>query len=334
MSLTSESVRRSMVLAGFHHHHLPASSRLAFSALPGALRPMPESQARALLDSPPVSDTPAIAAARRAARCGFGHSEPLEGVAGSVICSIVPPADPRQLAGSEQALVDSHSAVATFDADALVTTATARLRIRGVDDDLWNILTSSADPRNWSLLASDFFKKSERLEDGLELGPNDGWRGRLHEVFEWNWNPGSTAHYENFLGIDYTVERSRVRVDYWLDECRETDLGLGTTAGGLDLDGGSLTLERDGTTVISTATKNLRYTDPPNAPDGFVLTVSFLTPAVLSVWLDAAVYNGALQSIAQNRTARGPAAGRGRLRPAAGQTADSTNPAALTGSPR
>jgi hypothetical protein len=263
---------------------------------------MPEDQVRGLIDSAKASRDPRIQSAARAANCAL-----YDGAGGtSHVCSHFDFAMPDGLAGADalagEPRIDEHTPTAEFDSNDLVTTARATLKISEVSDNLWNLLVRGADPQNWRTDAPDYFTLSARQPGAVVKG--DSWKGLLHEKFEWNWNPESAARYENLLGINYQVSEKEVVVDYWLEECLSTDFGLGTVPGGLDLDGGKLTLTRDGTTVTSVATKSLRYTDPPNAPDGLVLTLSYLTPAALALWLDAAVYNGAHQAIMKDAKTR------------------------------
>jgi hypothetical protein len=265
--------------------------QLGFSSLPAKLRPLPEARARTLAHSVQPNGDARIRAAVRAAKCGFHDGAAARD---SRICSL---AD-GEVPAANQPRISRHRPSANFDPTTLVTTASATLTVHDVPEDLWRMLALGSDPQNWSKAAPDYFKESSRQEKGLKAdknGPN--WNGLLHERFEWNWNPDSSARYENMLKIDYQVGESEVRVDYWLEECLSTDFGFGEAPGGLDVDDGALVLKREGTTVTSTATKSLRYTDPPDAPDGLVLMLSYVTPATLGLWLDSAVYNAVHQTI-------------------------------------
>lgn len=316
MSLTSESMRRSVVVSRFHRFFLNRRlDRAGLGILPQSLRPLPEEAAVAELDSSPAGADDRIRSTVRAANCGYLHSMvPPAGVkGGDVVCHPVAMAAKggyglRSLAatGGKPSLpaaprVQSHQGGARFDPDSLVTKAETSLEIENVTDELWDIIAESADPQKWQKNAPDFFRTSERVdgEGGVVVSEGENWKGRLHEVFEWNWNPETVARYENFLQIDYQVSATLVTVNYWLEESIRSDLGFGSGVGGLDVDEGELIIKRDGTNVTASATKSLRYTNRTDGPDGFVVMLSYLTPATLGVWLDQSLYQGALSAIEQ-----------------------------------
>jgi len=282
MSLKSESMRRSVVLSRFHQLYLPPLGQFQLPQVPRRLRPLTEEKVKvAIRGSGGDQPDPMIRAARHAADRAHFDATPL--------LQARPHDRPR--------VVACHGA-AQFDPGTLVTRATADVTIDSVSDALWAELARDADPQMWSTNAADFFKVSARLP-GFDLLPRGGWKGRLLEKFEWNWNPDTTARYENHLHIEFNVDEHEIQLKYWLDACLSTDLGFGSQPGGLDRDGGALTITRNGNSVTSRATKELRYTDPPDAPDGFVLMLSYLTPATLGVWLDQALFQGAMRSIEQ-----------------------------------
>jgi hypothetical protein len=311
--IQSEFGRRAAVVSAFAEWQR-GNARVARRSAPGypLLRQMmPVSTAKALSslgETPPGGVTPALARARRAAASALSHHqtslrgrpapwpEDQDSYRWGSRFRLAKAATPL-----EAPAISKHTASAEFNPDLQLTSALVDLTVEGSTkeetDGLWNALVGNADPVNWQVSGHEFFKRSERvppfelLEIG-KLGPI-GWRGRLHEVFEWNWNPDNAARYENILGIDFDGNDEVVELQYWLIDCIATDLGIGLRSGGLDVDDGYYRLERtDETSIHISARKNLRYSEPQNGPEGFVTMLTYMAPTVLGLWLDQAVHEG------------------------------------------
>ncbi len=208
---------------------------------------------------------------------------------------------------AKQSVIQDHDTTSGFEPDTLITVATASMTISQASDDLWKRLVVGSDPTNWSHAASLYFKRSDPY--GERKIRKVGWEGQLHEVFQWNWNPDSVASYENILDIDFSgttakgepaesiAEATSIDIEYSLSNCIATALWAARQSGGLDIDDGHLKLTREGSSIKVDALKRLRYTQPQIAPDGFVLLLAYLTPAVLALWLDRSVYQGVSEAL-------------------------------------
>jgi hypothetical protein len=286
-------------------------SQAPIYALPRELLPLTgPSREGSLGAAPEVLADRAAARAYRSCLCALGHLKHDHAVprilahAGSgqtphrVPCCVARAESyVRAVAAAPAPTINVHDTIARFDAPTLVTTVQTTAVIENATDELWARLVAGADPQTWDDAATgtdnDFFKKSERL-DYVAKGTDarDGWTGRLHEVFEWNWNPDNSASYENILDIDLTIGAREVTMTYALSECIATDLLVVRQPGGLDVDDGhyKLTRSKDGSKIDVSAEKNIRYTEPEIGPDGFVMLMNYLTPALLAIWLDQAIY--------------------------------------------
>jgi len=324
MALTSKSGRRAVLMSSFAEWQRGDLSRSAGESrryapvysLPRELRPLPAASAMGSIEAAPKDGNDrAIVRTCRSAFCAL-HSHQSEHLKDAFrpdakglshrLPSCMPVLDAAQvMRGAGVALPDiTHDTVADFNPDTLVTTATTTVTIKDASRELWKQLVLGANPIRWSADESEFFKLSEptKIRKGSTRG---SWKGLLHEVFEWNWNEDNYASYDNILNIDFAVGAERVRMDYSLSECIATDLLVVRQPGGLDVDGGYYQLDKnkDGSISIE-AVKSLRYTKPKIGPAGFVMLMSYMTPSVLALWLDQAVYQGVLEAVEATPRAR------------------------------
>lgn len=313
--LTSKAERRAVMMAQFSRWQSRDLARSIAANRPQAplytvprhLRPMSMAKAAGSLEAAAkdVGDR-AVARTCRSVFCALGHSgedhhlqrilTAHEGQAAHRLPSCMQQSEKVvRGAAPKKPTITKHDTVARFDIKTMVTSVTTTATIVGATNDLWGLLVRQADPRTWddarSTNPNDFFKLSERIKGRDDkLG---GWVGQLHEVFEWNWNTDNAASYDNILDIEHIVANDRVEMRYWLSECISTDLLVVRQPGGLDVDDGHYTLHRKGPkgqTIEIEAVKNVRYTEPEIGPDGFVMLMNFMTPALLYTWLDQAVF--------------------------------------------
>jgi hypothetical protein len=357
MTDQAQSARRAATLASFAHWHRSNSDRFLKNGLPQApayvlppqLVPMSAHGAVSYLWSN-REDAPgtALENARRASWCALNHPRPTDefpelipkngGVPLGVWCPCLPYTG-DSLSSSSQALITEHDTISQFNPDSLVTETTTTLKVANASDAIWKKMAEGSDPANWRLQAPDYFKQSEPTKETTQSPTGLGWKGTLHEVFEWDWNPDYSASYENILNIDFYGDKelvadcTTVTVDYSLRQCISTDLLLVSQSGGLDIDAGSLVLQRKDASVTVTAKKRIRYTQPQLAPDGFAFLMAYLTPSVLALWLDQSVTQGVTFAI-QPANSAGAAKDLTPTTPAVTELSEDLNGARVSPSPK
>lgn len=198
--------------------------------------------------------------------------------------------------------IDGHETAVEFDPDSLLTTVTTTIRV-AAEWVNWPAFVEGCDPANWKNVGSKYFRQSEPIVGTVKLrtGKTQGWVGRLHENFDWNWNEDSEAMFDNDLNIDFSHggngESKTLRCDYNLYRSNASKVWVARESGGLDVDGGytEATLTRQWLEV--TATKQIRFTDPELGPPGLGAMLNYLAPTVTGLWMNQAVQAGVEKSI-------------------------------------
>lgn len=201
-------------------------------------------------------------------------------------------------------MMSEHESAVNFDSSAMLTRISTKIEVDVnpglVDiDSLWGELQRRSDPRQWRNVAKDFFQISDRRPGYTEYAQGKGWKGQLHERFEWNWNVDSIATVDNFLDIDFTFDDKRINCDYSLYQCNFSRLWVAREYGGLDCDGGSYgaTLDRGNKKIVITADKAIRFTQPELGPEGLAAVFNYLAPTVTGLWMHKGLGGSTLQAL-------------------------------------
>ena len=208
---------------------------------------------------------------------------------------ILPPGTPNIATGS-------------FDPSSMVTTAFAANASPGN----FTALSEAMDPQAWS--RSPFWVDSyivtlqngrfRRLDNPPPLGSS--WSGFLYEFVEWNMNDAVISGMQNYLNIDYQVNQSTytIQLNFSLCACQGSMMLERISGAGIEVDSGWAGASPMNTTPSSlngtapflvAALKRLRFADTlsRSTPNQGVLgegqIINLLSPAVVSIWMDALV---------------------------------------------
>jgi hypothetical protein len=286
--------------------------------LPRQLAPMPKSRVAEVLSS--QIDDPATNSARWTALAGLAHRKTKDLLPAVVVEESV--ANPNKipsrnpcpcclarrkfpgLDGAKVCRINTHKTNVKFDSDTLVTKVTTTIRVARKWIN-WEVFAASVDPSNWKYTGSEFFRHSDPILDTVQLedGGRRGWRGRLHENFDWNWNADSDAMFDNDLSITFDYEEDaekktkRVYCEYSLYESNMSKVWVARESGGLDVDSGHTEGVLTNEWLTVTAVKNLRHTDPELGPPGLGAMLNYMAPTVTGLWMSQAVQAGVENAI-------------------------------------
>jgi hypothetical protein len=307
---------RAAVTRGFFEQHVAKlGARTPQLPLPRQLAPISRSKVAAVLD--PDIDEPETNGARVSALAGLAHAknpELLGPLLGERIADEAAP--PRKNAcpccaarsrsrGAAEGTIDqleNHDTSITFDADALLTTVTTTVAVAANLVD-WRILVARCDPQNWKKSAPTYFRMSDPLPATVTSQPPGigGWKGRLHEYFDWQWNPDSAAMFDNELNIDFSFGEQGsskfLRCEYSLYRSNASKLWTARESGGLDVDGGVTEAQLDARWLVVKATKQLRFTEPELGPPGLGAMLNYLAPTTTGLWMHHAIQIGVEQAL-------------------------------------
>jgi hypothetical protein len=154
--------------------------------------------------------------------------------------------------------------------------------------------------------------------------PNGGvsWAGHFYEVYQWNWNETTLSAFRNLLHVSYAVGTDTVKMAFSLSRSLESTMGFDRLGGGIDVDDGgtdAIPWDKNGkrpwtpsasspvpTWWKVTCSKRLRFTDRTDSSIGIERPfdmgqiLNYLTPALVAMFLEVAVKEGACVRIPPN----------------------------------
>jgi hypothetical protein len=321
---------RAAVTRGFYEQQrAKLAARAPRVILPRQLAPMEKARVAQVFS--PEIDEPATNAARSAAFAGLGHRREhslipaLLGEQATQDLLAVRVSDEQQpcpccvarkrLPGSQAQAVDrihKHETMVDFDPEAMLTTVKTTIHVAAKWVD-WDAFVFSCDPANWKKIATEFFQKSDPIEPvSARTDGKSGWIGRLHEVFDWNWNADSEAMFDNDLNIDFAHGRDDdgnqfAHSEYDLYRSNASKLWTARESGGLDVDGGYTHATLTAEWLVVTATKEIRFTDPELGPPGMGAMLNYLAPTLTGLWMHETVQAGVEKAIRSEPISKAPA---------------------------
>ncbi|MEA2195308.1 MAG: hypothetical protein QOG42_1742 [Solirubrobacteraceae bacterium] len=216
----------------------------------------------------------------------------------------------------EELTVFPTSSVTLQDAESLLTRVTVTALVR---TDNFHCLRIGMDPQCWST-CSQAFVSSGYLADALKDGPPNpapvpgyyGWHGPAPKLLEekvticWGEDPSRVASFHNILNIrqfDICDADKRIDLAFDLNRCITSRLLWDERAGGILVDEGYAKARRLGPGLWRlTVRKTIRFSDRTPYAGGTGLNdfgelINYLTPAMLSWWIESELYSATCPSI-------------------------------------
>lgn len=225
--------------------------------------------------------------------------------------------------GGQVQVSDGNPSSSTLNLETLVTTVT----VSSLSTLSFEKLASFVDPQNWHLNSSCWAQSYKVRENSsgrplLEKDPSptspNGWQGYLYEHVVCDWNTYTFSEFENYLRINFTVDRDstspKILLKFSLYSCLGSRFGGLVMQSGVDVDYGSIEVKpwkpkpkaaneaTAQTTFQIVATKNIRFSDllnrriPGQGDLGAGLILAHMSPASVGLWMseliNVSLYSG------------------------------------------
>jgi hypothetical protein len=157
-----------------------------------------------------------------------------------------------------------------------------------------------SDPALWAQTSPDSFKTTYAAYPDCPAvsnsprpvnpppAPGTTWGGQLFEVADVAVMPGETNELRNLLNMDFTAAKTVVSLKYSLYESLTSSLFGVETQGGIDADSGSGSVNLDGSTLVMTGQKSIRFTNA----NPFGEFMNMMALPWLMLWLKAMIEQG------------------------------------------
>lgn len=202
------------------------------------------------------------------------------------------------------ALADADLAVIDWNQTGIdscgTTTVTVTGKVRTAVVDLTPKYSQLSDPALWAQNTPDSFKTTYAAYPDCPSvsnsprpvnpapAPGTTWGGQLFEVADVAVMPGEANELRNLLNIDFTAAKTAVSLKYSLYESLTSSLFGVESQGGIDADSGFGSVNLDGSSLIMTGQKSIRFTEAnPFGEFMNMMALPWLLP-----WLKALIEQG------------------------------------------